>query len=247
MFPNVRLMIVAILAAIAGIGCGLGLFATFRVNHEPLARLAEGSAPLQLAVDNLALGSQARMPLQARLSVSGGADLTSVPAIIPTPNVAPSAAVSAAPTAPANPAPALSAERAGADSACAGDAQQPADAVTSLAIAAPAEQSSVTPDAGTPTQQQPVAAVPDQQAAFTAKDRPSAATAPDQQAEATQDRPPAAAAPDQQAAATAQDRPPAATAPNQQPAARTGYQCRCGRSAAGSKTGRIGGEQSAKA
>ena len=41
MFPNVRLMVVAILAAIAGISCGLGLFATFRVNHEPLARLAE--------------------------------------------------------------------------------------------------------------------------------------------------------------------------------------------------------------
>ena len=45
MFPNVRLMVVAILAAITGISCGLGLFATFRVNHEPLARLAEGSPP----------------------------------------------------------------------------------------------------------------------------------------------------------------------------------------------------------
>src|SRR5215471_12546451 len=58
MFPNVRLMVVAILAAIAGISCGLGLFATFRVNHEPLARLAEGSPPLQLALNNRALGRQ---------------------------------------------------------------------------------------------------------------------------------------------------------------------------------------------
>jgi len=49
MFPNIRLMIVTVLAAILGIGCGLGLFATFRVNHEPLARLSDGGAPLQLA------------------------------------------------------------------------------------------------------------------------------------------------------------------------------------------------------
>ena len=49
MFPNIRLMIVTVVAAILGIGCGLGLFATFRVNHEPLARLSDGGAPLQLA------------------------------------------------------------------------------------------------------------------------------------------------------------------------------------------------------
>jgi len=51
MFPNIRLMIVTVLAAILGIGCGLGLFATFRVNHEPLAlaRLSNGGVPLQLA------------------------------------------------------------------------------------------------------------------------------------------------------------------------------------------------------
>ena len=66
MFPNVRLMIVAILAAIAGIGSGLGLFATFRVNHEPLARFAEGSSPLQLAFDNRACRWPSRKPGLAR-------------------------------------------------------------------------------------------------------------------------------------------------------------------------------------
>jgi len=60
-------MVVAILAAITGISCGLGLFATFRVNHEPLARLAEGSPPLQLALNNRALGSEAGAPLEAGL------------------------------------------------------------------------------------------------------------------------------------------------------------------------------------
>lgn len=84
MFPTVRLTVVAILAAIAGIGCGLGLFATFRVNHEPLARLAEGSPPLQLAFDKLGLDFQARAPLEARLSVNSAANLIPVPAI-PTP------------------------------------------------------------------------------------------------------------------------------------------------------------------
>ena len=55
MFPNFRLMIVTVLAAILGIGCGLGLFATFRVNHEPLARLSDGGAPLQLAWEKVTL------------------------------------------------------------------------------------------------------------------------------------------------------------------------------------------------
>ena len=88
MFPNVRLIVVAILAAITGIGCGLGLFATFRINHEPLARLAEGSPPLQLAFDNRALGSDARTPMEARLPVNGAAKVIPVPVIIATPSPA---------------------------------------------------------------------------------------------------------------------------------------------------------------
>ena len=165
MFPNVRLMVVAILAALAGIGCGLGLFATFRVNHEPLARLAEGSPPLQLAFDNRALDSDARAPLEARLPVNGVPNVISVPVIIATPTPAPSPA----------------AEQADADSAIVGDSgvqQEPAGAAVqdksntaSLAIAVPAEQSGVTPEA--PDQQETVAAVLDQQPAASPASAPA--------------------------------------------------------------------------
>ena len=169
MFPNIRLMAVAILAAIAGIGSGLGLFATFRVNHEPLARLAEGSPPLQLAFDNLALGSDARAPLEARLPVNDAAKAISVPVIIATPS-------------PATPSPA--AEQAGANSTIARDSsiqQASADAgaadqgnTASLAVAMPAEQSSVTPEAIAPSQQETVVATQDQQPAVSAATAPTA-------------------------------------------------------------------------
>jgi hypothetical protein len=173
MFPNVRLMVVAILAAITGIGCGLGLFATFRVNHEPLARLAEGSPPLQLAIDDRALGSDARASLEARLPANGAAKLISVPVIIATPS------------------PAL--ERSGADSAIAGDpgVQQTAASVAAedksntakVAIVEAAEQSGATQEA--------VAAAPDQHRAA------AAATAPPPEQTAAIN----AAAPNQQPAA----------------------------------------------
>jgi hypothetical protein len=164
MFPNSRLIVVAILAAIVGIGCGLGLFATFRINHEPLERLAEGSPPLQLAFDNRTLGSDTRAPLKARLPVDGAAKVISVPVIIATPSPA--------------------AEEARADSTTAGDSsaqRAAAGAVAvdqsntaSLAVAVPAEQSGVTPETIAPGQQEAVAAVPDQQPAASAA-TPSAA------------------------------------------------------------------------
>ena len=53
MFPNVRLIIVAMLASMASICCCLGVFAAFRVNHEPFAQLASGNPPLQLAFGNM--------------------------------------------------------------------------------------------------------------------------------------------------------------------------------------------------
>jgi hypothetical protein len=175
MFPNVRLMVVAILAAIAGIGCGLGLFATFRVNHEPLVRLAEGSPPLQLAFADLTLGSNIGAPLPARLPVSGAATVISVPVIAATPGPA--------------------AEQAEGDAASAGDSgveQAAAGAgtadqneqsnttnlaaslttslTTSLAAAAAPEQASVPPEttAATPSQQAVIAAAQDQQPAAAA-------------------------------------------------------------------------------
>ena len=49
MFPNVRLLIAAVVASVVALSCGFAMFATFRVNHEPLSRLATGAAPLQLA------------------------------------------------------------------------------------------------------------------------------------------------------------------------------------------------------
>jgi hypothetical protein len=52
MFPNVRLMIVAVCASVVALSCGFGLFAAFRVNHEPLARLPPVAAPAQHAADN---------------------------------------------------------------------------------------------------------------------------------------------------------------------------------------------------
>ena len=172
MFPNVRLMIVAILAAIAGIGCGLGLFATFRVNHEPLARFAEGSSPLQLAFDNRALGSDARAPLEARLPVDGAAKPISAPMIIATPSPAPNPASSAGP----NAVPSAVPQPSEADSSIAGSSsvqQEPAGATAkdysntaSLALAVPAEQSSVTLEA--PGQQETAAALQDQQPAAAA-------------------------------------------------------------------------------
>jgi hypothetical protein len=52
MFPNVRLMIVAVLASVAALSCGFGVFAAFRVSNEPLARLQAVATPLQLAADH---------------------------------------------------------------------------------------------------------------------------------------------------------------------------------------------------
>jgi hypothetical protein len=89
MFPNVRLLVVAVLAAIAGIACGLGLFATFRVHHEPLARFAEGGPPLQLAFDKLAPMSDAAAPVAVRYPLSDGAKPLSAPVLILPPNAAP--------------------------------------------------------------------------------------------------------------------------------------------------------------
>jgi len=48
MFPNLRSITVAICASIVALTCGFGLFAAFRVNHEPLGRLAAGASALQL-------------------------------------------------------------------------------------------------------------------------------------------------------------------------------------------------------
>lgn len=52
MFPNVRLIVVAMLASMASICCCLGVFAAFRVNHEPFTRAQSSNPPLQLVFGN---------------------------------------------------------------------------------------------------------------------------------------------------------------------------------------------------
>jgi hypothetical protein len=54
MFPNVRLLIAATFASVLALSFGFGVFAAFRVNHEPLSRLPPVRAPFQLAADNTA-------------------------------------------------------------------------------------------------------------------------------------------------------------------------------------------------
>ena len=65
MFPDVRLLILALLTSVVALSGGFGVFAAFRVNHEPLSRLPAGTAPLQLVADEPAAPA-------ARWSVSFG-------------------------------------------------------------------------------------------------------------------------------------------------------------------------------
>ena len=59
MFPNARLVVVAMLASIVAVSCGLGVFAAFRVNHQPFTRLQSADPPLQLV-----FGSGAPAPVK---------------------------------------------------------------------------------------------------------------------------------------------------------------------------------------
>ncbi len=49
MIPTIRSMIVAVLLTVTVLVGGFGLFAAFRVNHGPLARLPVAATPFQLA------------------------------------------------------------------------------------------------------------------------------------------------------------------------------------------------------
>lgn len=52
MFPNVRLMIAATLASVVALISGFGMFAVFRVSHEPFVRLPAATASLRLVADD---------------------------------------------------------------------------------------------------------------------------------------------------------------------------------------------------
>ncbi len=130
MFPNVRLMIVAVFASIMGISCALSLFAEFRVSHDSFLRESNVSAPLQLGsngatpatVVNAAAPFEFRFqanPLSSAGTEGAGATITpehaagveaphATPVVVSAPEPATSAApsVSALGTAPvAGPAP----------------------------------------------------------------------------------------------------------------------------------------------
>ena len=54
MLPNLRLMIAAILTSVLALSCGFGIFAAFRVSHDPFAHLPAAMAAPQLATENAA-------------------------------------------------------------------------------------------------------------------------------------------------------------------------------------------------
>jgi hypothetical protein len=62
MLPNVRLMIAATLASVVALVCGFGMFAVFRVSHDPFARLPAATAPLQLVAGNAAKSAAGLAP-----------------------------------------------------------------------------------------------------------------------------------------------------------------------------------------
>ncbi len=71
MFPNIRLMIAAMVASVVALSCGFGVFAAFRVNHEPLVRLPPVTAPLQLIAGNTAsVAVAAAEPFDRRFQTS---------------------------------------------------------------------------------------------------------------------------------------------------------------------------------
>ena len=94
MFPNVRLMIVAISASLLAIVCAMtlfmGMFAAFSVAHEPFSALAAGRPPLQIAfADELSApvadGKPAPFGVRFRLNapqVPNGPVIVAVPAAL---------------------------------------------------------------------------------------------------------------------------------------------------------------------
>ena len=51
MLPTLRLLIAAMLATVVVLICGFGIFATFRVSHDPIAHLPTAAVPLQMVAE----------------------------------------------------------------------------------------------------------------------------------------------------------------------------------------------------
>jgi hypothetical protein len=110
MFPNVRFMIAAVVASIVALGGGFAVFASFRVNHEPLSRLAGGTPPLQLAADSPAQSAATGESFGTRLQViqaqpAGAVQTVPAPAndAVPADDAVPVAAAEPEPGAPETP------------------------------------------------------------------------------------------------------------------------------------------------
>jgi hypothetical protein len=93
MFPNVRLMIAATLASVVALICGFGMFAVFRVSHDPFVRLPAATGSLQLVADNAATSSAGFVsgePFDRRFHVKvppNAAEEVNAPAAAPEPHV----------------------------------------------------------------------------------------------------------------------------------------------------------------
>jgi hypothetical protein len=113
MFPNVRLMTAAMLASVVALICGFGLFAAFRVSHDPLVRLPPAVTAMQLIAENAARLSTTVVPgepFDRRFQIGAAPNIkenVNLPARGPnphddvgfTPSVAPEAPTPAAPDA----------------------------------------------------------------------------------------------------------------------------------------------------
>ena len=171
MFPNLRLMIVAVLASILGISCALGLFAEFRVSHDSFLRESNAGTPLQLSSSDAATGRvvNAAAPFEFRFQAppptatveAAGSPQTPVrAAVVETPQLtaapAPKSEPAANPTAVANApatAPDVTAEPAGAPASSDHGAERPSPAASGPIAdqtsqpAAPQDRQSAKPDA----------------------------------------------------------------------------------------------------
>jgi hypothetical protein len=71
MFPNVRMMIVALLASMVAVICAMGMFAAFGVTHEPFAQLPSDKSPLQLVFDHTVPAADGRaLPFGVRFQIN---------------------------------------------------------------------------------------------------------------------------------------------------------------------------------
>jgi nicotinate-nucleotide--dimethylbenzimidazole phosphoribosyltransferase len=133
MFPNVRMMIVAVVASVVTLSFVFGVLATFLVSHQPLGRMTSGAAQLQLAADDVVstgaapavgetFGSRSRLsalqtsgvvsalPAAAPDRIDGGAEQASAASMVPSESGAADMAAVNAPSPLAEPAIAQDAE-----------------------------------------------------------------------------------------------------------------------------------------